>query len=89
MSQFLDQNAIDLIEFELAQVSIKKEFALIATEKVKDMYFKVIGQFCVHQLDSLDSIGSAISDIESLIRPNNKYYPSFLMLKRSYQNRVK
>lgn len=87
MSEFLDQSEIDRLQFALSEVTAKKEKSYNAIQKIKQMYFTVVKQYCESELKTMDEIGKCISEIGNYIKPNNEYYQSFAMLKNSYLKR--
>lgn len=63
MSEFLDQAEIDRLQFALSEVTAKKEKAVSAIQKVKQMYFTVVKQYCESELETIDETGKVISEI--------------------------
>jgi hypothetical protein len=89
MSEFLDQSEIDRLEFALSEITVKKEKSISAIQKIKQMYFTIVKQYCENKFDSLEDIGNVITVIGNYIKQNNEYYSSFIMLKNSYLERTK
>lgn len=88
MSGFLDQSEIDRLEVELVQLNVKKELAESAKEKVRVMYYDIVGSPLFTSLDTLEEIGKAINDMDIRIKPDSKYSLAFINLKSSYLKRL-
>lgn len=88
MSGFLDQSEIDRLEVELVQLNAKKELAESAKEKVRVMYYDIVGSPLFTNLDTLEEIGKAINDMDIRIKPDSKYSLAFINLKSSYLKRL-
>lgn len=89
MAVILEQSNIDeLVQLQL-ELDRKKTVALTAKEKIGEMFISVLGYPSFEGLDTLDSIGRVITEIATEIKYDNKYMPSFLMLKQSYEQTLK
>ena len=84
----LEQDEIDRLQRELANLDQRKDLALRAREKIRAMHLDVLGSACLSDLETLDEIGAIISKLDSKILPSTKYYESFLRLKQSYFSRI-
>lgn len=89
MSQFLDQDEIDRLQYELVQINSKKEKSISAKEKIKDMYYNILNKYCNHNLDTIENIGQCINEINSQMKTSSEYYQSFTMLKNSHTKRIR
>lgn len=88
MADFLDQDEIDRLQYELSVISRKKDLSVTAKEKVKAMYLEPVKSICPNELSSLNEIGLCINNINMKITSQSKYYDSFIKLKISYSRRV-
>lgn len=84
----LEQDEIDKLQRELANLYQKKDLALRAREKIRAMHLEVLGSTCLSVLETLEEIGDCINRINSKITRQSKYYDSFNLLKQSYQRRL-
>ena len=84
----LEQDEIDKLQRELANLDQRKDLALRAREKIRAMHLEILGSVCLSDLETLDDIGALISRLDSKILPSTKYYESFLRLKQSYFSRI-
>ena len=84
----LEQDEIDRLQLELANVERLKDLALRAKEKIRAMYFSVLSTICVSDLETLEDIGEVIDKLDSKINRQSKYFDSFNLLKQSYQRRL-
>ena len=84
----LEQDEIDRLQRELANVERLKDLALRAKEKIRAMYFSVLSTICVSDLETLEDIGEVIDKLDSKINRQSKYFDSFNLLKQSYQRRL-
>jgi hypothetical protein len=88
MAEILEQNAIDKLLKLNEELEAKKAIADSAKEKIREMYIDTCGYRCFEDMDTLVSIGSVIKDIAELIHRDSIYFPSFMMLKQSYENKI-
>ena len=88
MSIFLDQDAIDRLQYELNELSSKKGKAQDAIDKVKEMYMHCVRLPLLSDLSTLQEIGACIQRIYEVIRNDSPYYGTFCMLKLSYEKRI-
>ena len=88
MAEILEQNAIDKLLKLNEELEAKKAVADSAKEKIKEMYINTCGYKCFEDMDTLVSIGLVIKDIAELIHRDSMYFPSFMMLKQSYENKI-
>lgn len=84
----LEQDEIDRLQRELANLYQKKDLALRAREEIRAMHLEVLGSTCLSVLETLEEIGDCINRINSKITRQSKYYDSFNLLKQSYQRRL-
>ena len=84
----LEQDEIDKLQRELANLDQRKDLALRAREEIRAMYLEILGSVCLSDIETLDDIGALISRLDSKILPSTKYYESFSKLKQSYQRRL-
>ena len=84
----LEQDEIDRLQRELANLYQKKDLALRAKEKIRAMHLEVLGSVCLSDLETLEEIGDTINRINSKITRQNTYFDSFNLLKQSYQRRL-
>lgn len=87
MAEFLDQEAIDKLQYELALAGPKIELAKSAKDKIRLMYFEITKHPLVNPLDSVADIAHLIKVLSTVIDSTNKYYSSFMLLKNSYIRR--
>lgn len=88
MAEILEQDAIDKLLKLNAELEAKKIIADSAKEKIREMYINTCGYRCFEDMDTLTSIGLVIKDIAELIHRDSIYFPSFMMLKQSYESKV-
>jgi hypothetical protein len=88
MADFLDQDAIDRLQYELAVIGSKKQLASDAKDKIRSMYFDIVKTPLVSALDSLEEIYKVISKIDAYIKQDSPYTGSFFKLKASYYKRI-
>ena len=84
----LEQDEIDRLQRELANLDQRKDLALRAREKIRAMHLEILGSACLSDLETLDDIGALISRLDSKILTSTKYYESFNLLKQSYFERL-
>ena len=84
----LEQDEIDKLQRELANLDQRKDLALRAREKIRTMHLEILGSACLSDLETLEDIGALISRLDSKILPSTKYYESFSKLKQSYFKRL-
>jgi len=87
MAVFLDQDAIDRLEYELSIVSARNDLAKKARDKLKIMYLDVTKQHLDGPLLTLLEIRNVITVLSSVIQSDNRYYQSFMLLKKTYIKR--
>ena len=88
MADILEQDAIDKLLKLNAELEAKKATADNAKEKIREMYIDACGYKCFEDMDTLTSIGLVVKDITELIHRNSIYFPSFMMLKQSYELKI-
>ena len=88
MAEILEQTAIDELLKLNEELEAKKAVAETAKEKIREMYIDSCGYRCFEYMDTLASIGLAIKDIAELIHRDSIYFPSFMLLKQSYENKL-
>ena len=84
----LEQDEIDRLQRELANLDQRKDLALRAREKIRAMHLEILGSVCLSDLETLDDIGYCIDKLDSKILQSTKYYESFSKLKQSYFKRL-
>ena len=84
----LEQDEIDKLQRELANLDQRKDLALRAREKIRAMHLEILSSVCLSDLETLDDIGALISRLDSKISQSTKYYESFSKLKQSYFKRL-
>lgn len=88
MAEFLDQDAIDKLQYELSIVGPKIDKSNSAKDKIRLMYFELFKYPLLNPLSNLTEIGRAIKEISTIIQENSQYYYSFNLLKTTYIKRV-
>ena len=84
----LEQDEIDRLQRELANLDKRKDLALRAREKIRDMYLNIMSVALLSDLETLEEIGDTINRINLKITHKSKHYDSFNLLKQSYQRRL-
>ena len=84
----LEQDEIDKLQRELANLDQRKDLALRAREKIRAMHLEILGSVYLSDIETLDDIGYVIDKLDSKISPSTKYYESFSKLKQSYFERL-
>ena len=84
----LEQDQIDKLQLELANLENMKQLASRAREKIYAMHSSVLTYACLSELETLEEIGEVISRIGTKITRQSVYYESFNLLKKSYQSRI-
>lgn len=85
MATILEQDEINKLIFIAEELQAKQSLANSAKDKVREMYLNTCSYHCTEDMDSLQSIGLVIDDISRLIQPDSIYFPSYNLLKLSYE----
>lgn len=78
MAEFLDQEAIDKLQYELSLFEPKIELSKTAKDKIRLMYFELFKYPLLNPLSNLAEIGRAIKDLSSVIQEDSRYYNDYM-----------
>ena len=85
MAVILQQDGVDDLVQVALELQAKQLVADTAKDKIREMYLDTCVYRCFENMDTMESIGLVIKDIAQLIDKHSIYFPSFMMLKQSYE----